>query len=138
MEGGVSISCFLYEAHVDMVDALKKLDDYPSRSDVIRRLIEKEYAERIKNSREELSEYKRKIEEKAKILENIQKIDDGDMTDVVKKYKDRRKNMSIGSLSDYEAKSKRYIEGNIKKMKKMFPGISVDEMYKKLEEMCED
>jgi hypothetical protein len=137
MEDGETISCYFYGMHKTELEVLMKLGTYHSKSDLLRHLVEKEYAERMKNSKEELQIKKRELQEQVNMLESIGMVDETGVDEIVAQYILRRSKVVVSSKGDYEIKSKKYIEGNLSKMKKAFPGMTVDEIYKKLESECE-
>jgi hypothetical protein len=97
---------------------------------------EKEMLDEILGGKKEYSEYLGKLiledyEEKFSQAEDeVINVDE-----IVKKYKDRRNTIVVFSKEDYKVKSKKYIEGNNKIIKKAFPGLTIDEIYIKLEEL---
>lgn len=133
-EGGKNTSVTLYGKHFKMLKVLVDEGYYEYSSEIVREGIEKVYAQHIANTEEELTRLKDKLERTISELEQLKQSTTSKVDTIVTKYLERKKSMTARGLSKYEENSKLWIKSNLNEISAVFPGESVDDIYKMLEE----
>lgn len=128
-------SVYLYEKDKKMANTLIKSGYYKSFAELVRANIERDFREKISNPKEELQRVREKLKEVEKELEGIIATGDDILSELVKRYEERKSNMPAKALGNYEKFSKNWITKNMSDALTAFPGKTIDEIYIELEKL---
>lgn len=126
-------SVYLDDKHRKMVNTLITAGHYDNFSEMVRTMIEKEFADKLTDPREELKKAKQQLESVIKGLEEyITDIDDL-KAQLIDKYRIRRNSLPAKALPEYEKYSKNWIRQNMESVEEVYPGMDVDRVFIELE-----
>ncbi|MFA7142933.1 MAG: hypothetical protein WC175_03010 [Candidatus Dojkabacteria bacterium] len=145
IDDGKYVSFYLGSPHISELDLILKLDgSYRNRSDLVRKLIEKAYSEKMMECKSELVKNKNVLEEQIKAIDMIELIDKEGIDKFKAIYKSFRTNIPLEHMVHSEDISKKFIEKHMKASRgvpglaDLFPGCSVENIYNKLESMMDE
>lgn len=126
-------SVYLDDKHKRMANTLIKAGHYNNFSEMVRNMIEDDFSDKITDPKEELRKEKKRLEEIINELESIVSTTEDVITNIVRRYQERKDRLPAKALGNYEKYSKNWINQNSDEIAEAFPGKNVDEVYIELE-----